>query len=251
MKIEKIKPMPKWVEIDIKAICKERGYIPKYFTYLSTNDHELVKILVAAKEHKGKLYMKQVACHGINSDICFVCDMNFTYIAGYSVGWQKEGLYKHPKWWEDGQWWQNFDKNYDPYSILLNPQFAHKYEEFKYTILEDLSGQTIFSYLRLYRQYPEMESLQKMGLAKLYWSTQILKKFRKDHSFRRWLYKNRDTINSHNFKIVDIIGAYNKSQDVLEYSNYMSFKHKYSKQVFDGFKDYKETYKYILRMFIQ
>ena len=35
MKIECIKPMPKWVEQAIKKKCTELHYAPKYFTYLS------------------------------------------------------------------------------------------------------------------------------------------------------------------------------------------------------------------------
>ena len=64
-----------------------------------------------------------------------------------------------------------------------------------------MSGVYIFTYLRLFREFPEMESIEKMGLACLVYSKQILKKFRKDTTFRKWLYKNKENINNHRYRI--------------------------------------------------
>ena len=89
MKIEKIKPIPKYIVERIKRVDKQNNItVPghtRFYSYLTKNDGELVKITVAVKEKRNKWYCKQVAVHGVHSDKCFVKDMNFTYIAGYTV----------------------------------------------------------------------------------------------------------------------------------------------------------------------
>ena len=91
MKIEKIKPIPKYV---LKKIEKaDKLYRPvlrgntRFYSYLSKNDGELVRIYVAVKEYRKRLYYKQIAVHGVHSDMCFIKDVAFTPLAGYIVGW--------------------------------------------------------------------------------------------------------------------------------------------------------------------
>lgn len=111
MKIEKIKPIPKYIEKKIKAI--DRAYPvrgrTRFYAYLTKNDGELVKVTVAVKEKKNKWCCKQVAVHGVHSNKCFVKDMEFTYVGGYIVGWHAEGFGKHKPWYEDGYWgWKQY-----------------------------------------------------------------------------------------------------------------------------------------------
>ena len=58
MKIEKIKPIPKYMVSKIQKLDKQRcpeqtGYV-RFYSYLTTNDKELVKVTVAVrnKYHK-------------------------------------------------------------------------------------------------------------------------------------------------------------------------------------------------------
>ena len=75
MKIEKIKPVPKYIEKMIRK--RDRSYYPeqdnrlRYYSYLTKNDGELVKVTVAVKNRYKKWYCKQVAVHGIHSKQCF------------------------------------------------------------------------------------------------------------------------------------------------------------------------------------
>lgn len=102
MKIEKIKPVPKYIEKMIRK--RDRAYYPeqdnrlRYYAYLTKNDGELVKVTVAVKNRYKKWYCKQVAVHGIHSKQCFLRDMVFYYI----VGWHDMGFYSEPRWYEDG-----------------------------------------------------------------------------------------------------------------------------------------------------
>ena len=79
MKMEKIKPVPKYIVARIKALDKIRVPKPtklvRYYSYLTKNDGELVKVTVAVRNNRNDWYYKQVAVHGIDSDICFVKDM--------------------------------------------------------------------------------------------------------------------------------------------------------------------------------
>ena len=93
MKIEKIKPIPKYIQrlIQKKDLedCKEQNGIRRFYSYLTKNDGELVKVTVAVRNRYGKWHCKQVAVHGVNSDISFSKDLNFFYTGGYTGGWWK------------------------------------------------------------------------------------------------------------------------------------------------------------------
>ena len=87
MKIEKIKPIPKYMIKKIRSMDKrlkpERAGQTRFYSYLAKNDGELIKVTVAVKEKNKQWYYKQVAVHGIHSKECFVKDMEFSYVAGY------------------------------------------------------------------------------------------------------------------------------------------------------------------------
>jgi hypothetical protein len=91
MLIEKIKPIPKYIVKKIRKRDAIRYPDPhgntRFYSYLTKNDGELVKVTVAVRHRYKNWHYKQVAAHGIQSDRCFVKDMCFTYIGGYSVGW--------------------------------------------------------------------------------------------------------------------------------------------------------------------
>lgn len=76
MKIEKIKPIPKYIIKEIKKADDQNNVcIPgrtRFYSYLTKNDGELVKVTVAVKTRYKQWLYKQVAVHGINSDcLCF------------------------------------------------------------------------------------------------------------------------------------------------------------------------------------
>ena len=69
MKIEKIKPIPKYIIREIKkADDQNKVCVPgrtRFYSYLTKNDGELVKITVAVKTRYKQWLYKQVAVHGI------------------------------------------------------------------------------------------------------------------------------------------------------------------------------------------
>ena len=120
MKIEKIKPIPKYIlsrirKTDLKTT--QSGNV-RFYSYLTKNDRELVKITVTVKNRYKKWYYKQVDVHGLDSDVCFIKDICFYYIPGYLVGWFEEGLQKKPKWYEYSAWGMQEDKLFDPHAPL-------------------------------------------------------------------------------------------------------------------------------------
>ena len=219
MKIEKIKPIPKYIEKKIKAIDRTypvRGRT-RFYAYLAKNDGELVKITVAVKEKKNKWCCKQVAVHGVHSDKCFVKDMEFTYVGGYIVGWYAEGFGKHKPWYEDGYWGWTDDKPFDPYAPIVNSEYIlEKFPEYKYSAIDRYMGIQLFKYLRLYEKYPQIEYLTKLGLQRLAFSTQILRLCGKDKKFRKWIANNRQDIIRSSYYISSIIKAYKTSGSIKE-----------------------------------
>lgn len=107
MKIEKIKPIPKYILERIKKRDKQAFSVPsgktRYYSYLTKNDKELVQVYVAVKNKGNEFYYKQCVVHGIHSEEAFVKDIAFFYLGGYVVGWYEEGLTKYKKWYEDGE----------------------------------------------------------------------------------------------------------------------------------------------------
>ena len=96
MKIEKIKPIPKKMVSAIMKLDKEtypaQDRYLRFYSYMATNDKELVRITVAVKNHRKNWYCKQVIVHGVHSDKCFLKDIKFSRMGGYSVGWHDMGI---------------------------------------------------------------------------------------------------------------------------------------------------------------
>ena len=255
MRIEKIKPIPKYMVEKIKKIDKERNPqqngSTRYYSYLTTNDKELVKVTVAVKTKYKKLYCKQCAVHGVHSKECFVKDMIFGYMCGYQTGWHSEGLTRYRKWYEYNVWYCADDSMFDPYSILINKEYIDKFPEYKYSAYQQYDGWDILQYLRLYEEYPQTEFLVKAGLSKLTNSKQILKLIGKDKAFRKWLSKNRGELSLHHFYISAILGAYKTKKPLNEVQCFEMAKKELTKE--RGYKpirdliggDYKRYLTYI------
>ncbi|NCA67903.1 MAG: hypothetical protein EOM87_07570, partial [Clostridia bacterium] len=165
MKPEKIKPIPKYIverikKTDFSCYPIQDGHV-RFYSYLTKNEKELVKMTVAVKNRYKKWYCKQVAMHGVYSERCYLKDMIFYYIGGYIVGWYEQGLTKYPKWYEDGEWGWNNDKLFDPYAPIVNKEYLARYPEYKYSAWELYQGTDILQYLRLYEQYPQTEYILK------------------------------------------------------------------------------------------
>ena len=166
MKIEKIKPIPKYILNLIKKADKQdrlnQNSQKRFYAYLTTNDKELVKVTVAVKNKGKNWYCKQVAIHGVNSKDCFIKDIEYTWIAGYSVGWYEQGLQKQPNYYEYGNWGYADDKYFDPFAPIVNREYALKFEKYKYSLANEYTYQDYIKYLRIYEQYPQAEYLMKL-----------------------------------------------------------------------------------------
>ena len=127
MKIEKIKPIPKYIQKKIKLYDDQLKTAPfgrtRFYAYFTKNDGELVKVTVAVREYKKQWYCKPVVVHGVHSDRCFGKDIKFTFIAGYSVGWHEQGISKYPDWYESKEWGWAIDNSFDPYAPIVNREY--------------------------------------------------------------------------------------------------------------------------------
>lgn len=257
MKIEKIKPIPQYILARIKKRDKEAHIYSqgktRFYSYLTTNDKELVKVTVAVKYKDGNWYYKQCAVHGIHSDKCLAKDIACFYMCGYTVGWFDEGLQKRPKWYEDGEWYWNDDKLFDPFAPIVNKEYIAKFPEYKYSAYELYSGEDILQYLRIYEKYPQAEYLVKLGLMEYAKNKQILKKAGEDKRFRKYLSANRKEIKSNLYYISTVLQAYQKNKPLAEIQFYESKKKQLCRE--KGFApirellkgDYKEYFDYIYK----
>lgn len=229
MKIEKIKPIPKYIEKALRK--KDKGCRPsqngclRFYSYLTKNDGELVKVTVAVKNRKNKWYAKQVAVHGVHSKLAFVRDIVLHFMGNYSVGWYDMGLYKQEKWYEDGKWYPFEDKYFDPYAPIVNLDYLSKFPEYKYAAWELYKSVDIIKYLRQYEKYPQLEYLMKLGLdLKYVLSKQILVKVAKDKKFRKWLSSHRSELTHGWYYISTVLHAYSQNADIRETQQFENMK---------------------------
>lgn len=224
-----IRPIPKHILKKIQALDNSYYPVPtgrvRCYAYLTTWKKELVKVTVAVKHHYKKWYCKQVAVHGLNSAKCFVKDMEYCYCAGmgFRFGWYEEGLQKYEKWFERGWCWAD-DKYYEPYAEIVNPNFIDRLPEFKYSAYKLYSGYNILKYLRLYRQYPQIEMLMKLGFTRIALSTTILKRCGTDKAFCKWLIANKTLLQSNHYYIDVILRAYRTKKPLEQLQSYKEAK---------------------------
>ena len=225
MKIEKIKPIPKYIQKKIKLYDNQLKTAPfgrtRFYAYFTKNDGELVKVTVAVREYKKQWYCKPVVVHGVHSDRCFGKDIQFTYIAGYTVGWHDQGLSKYPDWYESNGWGWASDNMFDPYAPIVNRDYIlQHFPEYKYSAVDKYTGIHVFKYLRLYEKFPQIEYLTKLGLHNIAMSTQILRLCGKDKKFRKWLATNRNDIALSSYYVASIIKAYKTGKPIREIDNF-------------------------------
>lgn len=227
MKISDIKPIPKYILEKIKKEDRKRNPTPngskRFYSYFALWHKELVKVTVAVRHKYSKWFCKQVAIHGIDSNYCLVKDMDYYYIAGYVVGWFDEGLSNTPKSYE-GDWWIYVGKYFEPYAPTVNTEFALKIKEFKYSAIDLYSGDNKLKYLKLYRQYPQMEYLTKLGLSSIATSKQVLRLVTKNKTFRKWLGKNSQELKSHPYYVSTIMQAFKAHKPLKETQDYEATK---------------------------
>ena len=220
MKIEKIKPIPKHIIELIKKRDKHdypaQNGATRYYDYLTKNDGELCKITVAVRNHYKKWYCKQVIVHGIDSKDCYLKDIVCYMIAGYKTGWYEQGLAKVKNWWEHHVWDLQDDKYFNIYCPIVNENYIDKFPEFKYSAYRLYRTYDLFKYLKIYKQFPEAEYMLKMGLNSFCRSKTILRKVRKDKSFRKWLAQHRNEIRGHYYYASTLLKAYKTNRPLQE-----------------------------------
>ena len=256
MKIEKIKPIPKYIEKQILKIAEHRlkyGYRANtvFLSYLTKNDGELVNVMVAAKKYRGKWLLKQVAVHGLDSQVAFAKDIAFLTLAGYVVDWSDEKAGSCPYWGGYHNWWECHDKYFNNQYLVVNPEYALKYKCFQYSAVDKYSNPDILKYLRAYLKYPYAEMLAKLGLSTLATKATILRQLTKDKNFRKWIYNNKASFKYCYYSCNEVMYAYNKKVSLVEASKFMDFKrdlekitnYKYIKELFNN--DIERLFNYI------
>ena len=247
MKIAKIKPIPKYM---IERIRKAEETNPwrnsghtRFYSYLTKNDGELVKITVACKNKldSPRWRCKQVIVHGIHSKDCFLKDIVFHFMGNYSVGWFEQGLQKCRKWYESEDWGLQDDKYFNIYCPVLNIEYILKLPEYRYSAIDRYRYCDTFKYLRLYEKYPQAEMLVKFGLSEYATSVQILRKVGKDKRFRKWLINRRNEIRYGGYYIGTLLIAYKTGKPFEQVQKLESEKKSFYRQ--DGYKNIKGLFK--------
>lgn len=222
-----IKPIPKYIlkliqRADAADILNRNGYT-RYYAYLTKMHGELAQVTVACKNRGHKWFCKQVTVHGIHSDECLAKNINYFYIGGYVTGWYDEGLTRYRKWWETGKW-ERYDDKFFNNAPVLNPEYALRFPEYKYSAIDGFGRWDILKYLRLYEKYPQAEMLVKFGILDLALSVQILRKVGTDKRFRKWLANNRAELSVKTYYAETVLQAYKTGKPMSEMQKYLERK---------------------------
>ena len=246
MKIEKIKPIPKYIlkliqKAEVNNFIKPSGYT-RYYSYLTKNDGELIQVTVACKNKikSPRWRCKQVVIHGVHSDKCFIKDIVFHFMGNYSVGWYAEGLQKAPRWYEDNEWGLVDDKYFNIRCSVLNKEYALRFPEYKYSAVDVYPYYDTLKYLRIYEKYPQAEMLVKFGLHAYAMSKQILHKVGKDKNFRKWLIDKRYEIIGHGYYVGTLLKAYKTGKQIKQVQQIEEDKKKFCRK--DNYKDIKRLF---------
>ena len=121
-----------------------------------------------------------MAVHGIHSDVCFAKNMEFFYIASYTVDWSELSPSDINQANVNTKWYVVEDKLFDPFAVPVNIGYILKQPEYKYSAADKIHSDKILKYLRLYEEYPHAEYIVKLGLYNLAMSKQILRKEKQD-----------------------------------------------------------------------
>lgn len=209
-----IRPIPKTIrsqilDLDLWA-CPEQQFT-RFYAYLTSMNNELVQITVAVKNGKRKIRsVKQIVIRGVYSDNVLVKDVDFYYGCGYVVSWKTEGYARHIPERADGKWYSVDYKYFKLSARVINPKYALRFTEFKYSCLDKYPALNAIDYLRKYLKYPAIEYLVKNGLENLITSKAILAKAQKERAFRKWLIQNRKTLTDDFFYVKVILRAYKR-----------------------------------------
>lgn len=209
-----IRPIPKTIRAQILEldtwVCPEQQYT-RLYAYLTSMNNELVQITVAVKNGKRKIRsVKQIIVRGVYSDNVLVRDVDYFYGCGYIVSWQSEGYTRRQYERADGRWYSTEYKYYKLNTRVINPKYALRYEEFKYSCLDKYPTLNAIEYLRKYLKYPTIEYLVKNRLENYIGSKAILAKAQKDKAFRKWLIQNRKTLCDGFFYVKVVLRAYRR-----------------------------------------
>lgn len=209
-----IRPIPKTIRAQILEldtwVCPEQQYT-RLYAYLTSMNNELVQITVAVKNGKRKIRsVKQIIVRGVYSDNVLVRDVDYFYGCGYIVSWQSEGYTRRQYERADGRWYSTEYKYYKLNTRVINPKYALRYEEFKYSCLDKYPTLNAIEYLRKYLKYPTIKYLVKNRLENYIGSKAILAKAQKDKAFRKWLIQNRKTLCDGFFYVKVVLRAYRR-----------------------------------------
>lgn len=171
--------------------------------------------------------IKQVAIHGVYSDKCLVRDMEYSFMGNYRVGWYDEGIkypYNMRPFYNDGIWYAVDFKYYNPWTNVINPQFALSLPQFRYSAVDIQNPPCIITYLRTYLKYPQTEYLVKAGLGKYVGSKMILKKIGSDKGFRKWLMVHREELRAHHYYVDVVLRGYRTGKPLEALQSYREAK---------------------------
>lgn len=176
--------------IEKLILSQDLNKYTKYFSIIQVWRGKIIERTFAARNKKRPEYQEVIRRIEGNSN-CLVRNMYFAWLSGYKTVWQDS----KPNYWL-------FDKEKDMNEWFVASKQYYQTEKKALFTLEEViqcdptlkycawnGSPTITDYITIYRNYPEIEMLSKLGFSNVVGNITVLNKL-KDKKFQKFLCKN-------------------------------------------------------------
>lgn len=249
--LKKLKlPLKKSIEQYILQHAPEKG--TEYYSIIQNYKGKILERVFAVRSFRKKPEYQEVIRRIEGNGLVLSRNMYFTNMAGYVTVWRNS----KPRYYyfnmEDFDEWYAFDQcHFHRYSnrlytlkdlIELDPSL-------KYCAWNGDYNQNIIDYVTIYRKYPEIEMLSKLGLNRLIYNQNVLDKL-KDKSFQKYLCRCGG---NHNTTGKDVLYGFNHNmtlEQTYKHQAEIITKRRIGKQVAEILEEYPQLDKERLRKYL-
>lgn len=225
------------------------GYA-EYYSLIQKWRGKIIERVFAVRLFRNKPQYQEVIRRIEGNGLILVKNMYDTYYCGYNVVWDnsKPSPYCWNEYYRD-KWFYTSIKFY-------NVRTKHLFTLEDLIKLDDTlkycnwCDEPIIEYITMYRKYPEIEILSKLGYERLRYNTQVLNKL-KDKKFVKFLWKQSiEEIDIKNVTGQIVLKAYKNNLSISEVNRMDAIEHEFRRNKFK--KDYPmldifKTRNYLIR----
>jgi len=184
----------------------------RFYTYLTQRGSDVQVRTVAVKQPKRteEPMVKEVTRTSVADPYIHIRDLGFAYMGGYVVDWTPQGFGRERSWSYGFRWESEayaLRCNWKIAAPVINPELLKRTRRFRWSAWKPEHGY-ILDYLKIYHEHPEIEFLSKQGLGAYCTRVSVVRKLKRDKSFRQFFSRNAAAIRDAHWSVPTIFKAY-------------------------------------------